>query len=52
MGRSMTHWLGHLTEISTREVLVIAPLMALMLAIGIWPAWILNVINRAVSLLF
>jgi NADH:ubiquinone oxidoreductase subunit 4 (subunit M) len=32
--------------------LVIAPLMALMLAIGIWPAWILNVINRAVSLLF
>jgi NADH-quinone oxidoreductase subunit M len=47
-----TRWVGHLTEISTREVLVIAPLMVLMLAIGIWPAWILNVINHAVSLLF
>jgi NADH-quinone oxidoreductase subunit M len=47
-----TRWVGHLTEISTREVVVIAPLMALMLVIGIWPAWILNVINRAVSLLF
>jgi NADH-quinone oxidoreductase subunit M len=46
------HWLGHLTEINTREVLIIAPLMALMLAIGIWPAWILDVINRAVKLLF
>jgi NADH-quinone oxidoreductase subunit M len=46
------HWLGHLTEINTREVLVIAPLMALMLAVGIWPAWILDVINRAVSFLF
>jgi len=45
-------WLGHLTEINTREVLIIAPLMALMLAIGVWPAWILDVINRAVKLLF
>jgi len=47
-----TRWVGHLTDISTREVVVIAPLMALMLVIGVWPAWILNVINRAVSLLF
>jgi NADH-quinone oxidoreductase subunit M len=46
------HWQGHLTEISLREVLIIAPLMILMLVTGIWPAWILNVINRAVSLLF
>lgn len=46
------HWKGHLTEISTREVLVIAPLMVLMLAIGIWPAWIMEIINRAVSFLF
>jgi len=46
------HWKGHLTEISTREVLVIAPLMVLMLAIGIWPAWIMEIINQAVSFLF
>ena len=31
---------------------VIGPLMALMLWIGVWPAWILNVINFAVSLRF
>ncbi|MDD5467419.1 MAG: NADH-quinone oxidoreductase subunit M [Anaerolineales bacterium] len=45
-------WIGHLSEINAREILVIAPLMVLMLWIGVWPAWILDVINRAVSLLF
>ena len=44
----MTHWSGHLTEINLREIMVIAPLMVLILVIGIWPAWILNVINQAV----
>jgi NADH-quinone oxidoreductase subunit M len=47
-----SRWIGHVTEINTREVLVIAPLMALMLFIGVWPAWILDVINRAVTALF
>ncbi len=42
------HWVGHLTDINAREVVVIAPLMALMLWIGVWPSWILDVINRAV----
>lgn len=45
-------WVGHLTEINSREVLVIAPLMVLMIWIGVWPAWILEVINRAVTMLF
>jgi NADH-quinone oxidoreductase subunit M len=45
-------WEGHLSEINTREILVMAPLMVLMLWIGVWPAWILDVINRAVSVLF
>jgi NADH-quinone oxidoreductase subunit M len=43
---------GHahvLTEINLRELIVIAPLMALILVIGFWPAWILNVINNAVT---
>jgi NADH-quinone oxidoreductase subunit M len=49
------HWAHsehRLTEISTREILVMVPLMALILWIGIWPAWILNVINNAVVALF
>jgi NADH-quinone oxidoreductase subunit M len=45
-------WVDHVTEINAREVVVIAPLMVLMLVIGIWPAWILDVINRAVTSLF
>jgi len=49
------HW-AHgehkLTEINTREILVMVPLMALILWIGIWPAWILDVINKAVVMLF
>lgn len=45
-------WVGHLSEINTREILVMAPLMVLMLWIGVWPAWILDVINRAVAMLF
>ncbi len=46
------HWAGHLSEINAREVFVIAPLMVLMLWIGVWPGWILDVINKAVVMLF
>jgi len=49
------HW-AHgehkLTEINTREILIMAPLMLLILWIGIYPAWILDVINKAVVMLF
>ena len=49
------HW-AHgehkLTEINTREIIVMAPLMVLILWIGLYPAWILDVINRAVVALF
>ena len=49
------HW-AHgehlLTEISAREVVVMVPLMALILWIGLYPAWILDVINKAVVMLF
>jgi NADH-quinone oxidoreductase subunit M len=45
-------WLGHSLEINRREVLAMAPLMLLMLIIGVWPAWILNVINMTVLRLF
>jgi NADH-quinone oxidoreductase subunit M len=46
------HWVGHMPEITLREIVVIAPLMVLMLWIGVWPAWILNVINNAIVFLF
>ena len=46
------HWVGHLTEINARELFVIVPLMLMMLWIGIWPSWILNVINSTVAAIF
>ena len=46
------HGEHRLTEINTREILVMVPLMGLILWIGVWPAWILNVINKAVVMLF
>jgi NADH-quinone oxidoreductase subunit M len=45
-------WQGHLTDMTLREMMVIAPLMILMLILGVWPAWLLDVINRAVAFLF
>ena len=49
------HW-AHgehkLTEINLREIIVMAPLMVMILWIGVWPAWILNVINKAVVSFF
>lgn len=50
------HWAHagehRLTEINARELFVIAPLMVMMLWLGVWPAWLLDVINRAVEMLF
>jgi NADH-quinone oxidoreductase subunit M len=46
------HGEHRLTEISAREVAVMTPLMALILIIGVWPAWILEVINKAVLHLY
>ncbi|MBM2848908.1 MAG: nuoM, partial [Anaerolineales bacterium] len=44
-----TKWVGHKLEISPREVVAIAPLLVLMLVIGVWPGWLVNVINEAVT---
>jgi NADH-quinone oxidoreductase subunit M len=45
-------WTGHLPEIRVDEIAVIAPLMILMLVSGIWPAWILEMINKAATAIF
>jgi NADH-quinone oxidoreductase subunit M len=45
-------WKGTSLEIGRREIVAIAPLMVLMLIIGVWPSWILRVINETVLRLF
>lgn len=44
-------WAG-LPQMTLREHLVIWPLMALMLSLGIWPQWLLAVINDTVTKIF
>ena len=46
------NWVGQLTEMNGRELAVIAPLMVLMLWLGLWPGWLLDVINNAMVALF
>ncbi|PKN99090.1 MAG: hypothetical protein CVU42_09495 [Chloroflexi bacterium HGW-Chloroflexi-4] len=41
-------WAGRISEINVRELVVIVPLMILILSIGIWPSWILTIINQTV----
>ncbi|MBZ0299285.1 MAG: NADH-quinone oxidoreductase subunit M [Anaerolineae bacterium] len=43
------HWRDYHLEIEIREVIAIAPLMALMLVTGIVPNWILPIINDSVT---
>jgi NADH-quinone oxidoreductase subunit M len=54
-GPENEHW-AHgehkLTEINTREILVALPLMVLILVLGIWPSWLVSVINQTVVALF
>jgi NADH-quinone oxidoreductase subunit M len=52
MNEKWTHGDHKLAEISPREIIVMFPLMILILWIGVWPAWILNVINQTVEFLF
>ena len=52
MNEHWAHGEHKLTEINLREILVMVPLMALMLFTGIWPMWILDIINKAVTAIF
>jgi NADH-quinone oxidoreductase subunit M len=49
------HW-AHgehkVTEINAREIIVMVPLMVSILVLGIWPRILLDVINKAVTMLF
>jgi len=46
------HWKDYHLEIERRELIAVAPLMALILVTGVAPNWILNVINTSVTHLF
>ncbi len=39
----------HVTEMNRIEGLALAPLLALMLVTGLFPAWVLNVVNQSVT---
>ena len=43
---------ANLTDMTLREHLVVWPLMILILSLGLWPRWLLAIINDTVSLLF
>ena len=45
-------WLGKVRDISAHEIIVMIPLMALMLVLGLWPRFLLDLINSAVVFLF
>lgn len=47
-----TAWVGHLTDISPREIAVMVPLAVLFVVLGVWPSFLVDVINRVVVLLF
>ncbi len=49
-GKLNQRWVGVVSEMNVRELAVITPLMVLMLLIGVWPAWILELINKAVMM--
>jgi NADH-quinone oxidoreductase subunit M len=52
MNEKWAHGENRLSDISIREIIVMVPLMILILWIGVWPSWILEIINRTVEMLF
>jgi len=45
------HYLDHLTDVDAREVVSLAPLLAFMVVVGVFPSFILNLINSSVMVL-
>jgi NADH-quinone oxidoreductase subunit M len=52
LNEQWAHGEHKLTDINLREIIVMAPLMVLILVIGIYPAWIMDIINKAMMTLF
>lgn len=47
-----TEWSGKIKDISLREIVVMIPLAAFMLGLGIWPRFLLDFINAAINHIF
>lgn len=43
---------GHSLEINFREVVAMAPLLVLMLVLGVYPIWLLDIINSTITMLW
>ena len=52
LNENWAHGEHKLTDINLRETMVIAPLMTLILIIGVYPTWLLDIINKAMMMLF
>jgi NADH-quinone oxidoreductase subunit M len=48
-GPTNPHWRGHALEIEFREVLALSPLVVLILITGLYPNWIVEIINQTVT---
>ncbi len=44
-----TEWSGKIHDLSIREILIMIPLIAMMLGLGIWPRLLLDMINAAIK---
>jgi NADH-quinone oxidoreductase subunit M len=47
--RELLHHTGGMPDINRREIIALAPLLVLMLAIGVWPYWLMDMINKSVT---
>jgi len=45
------NYLDHLTDVDRREVVALAPLLVIMVIVGVYPSVIVNLINSSVTLL-
>lgn len=45
-------WQGVLTDMNRLELVVILPLIGLSLLTGLWPSWLLGMINQAIATFF
>lgn len=51
-GPTNEQWRGKLKDMSRREILITIPLIVLVLLVGLWPNWLLGVVNQTIAFLF
>ena len=51
-GPTNEQWRGKLKDMSRREILITISLIVLVLLVGLWPNWLLGVVNQTIAFLF